>query len=132
MRIECPKCFKTNNLNLEAKINCGHCKEEISGYTYKKPLISAATALIIGAGGFYAADRYVLADDRYPVLHEYSIVDSCLSNHREPISYSIYGNKRKVCICTLEETMKEVSYNDFKKDQTHFFRAFEKNVKNCN
>tara|TARA_B100000446_G_scaffold184189_2_gene205715 strand:- start:3266 stop:3664 length:399 start_codon:yes stop_codon:yes gene_type:complete len=131
MKIECPKCFKENNLNLEAKVNCGHCKEEITGYTYKKPLISATTALMIGAGGFYAVDQVVLADDRYPVTTEYSIIDSCLNNYREPIAYRIYDEKREVCICTLEKTMEEFSYNDFKEGQEAFIKVFEGKVKEC-
>lgn len=133
MKIECPKCFKENNLNLEAKVNCGHCKEEITGYTYtyKKPLISATTALIIGAGGFYAADRFVLADDRYPMTIEYSIINSCLNNDRKPVAYRIYDKKREVCICTLEKMMEDVSYNDFKESQDAFFKAFEGKVKEC-
>lgn len=131
MKIECPKCFKENNLNLEAKVNCGHCKEDITGYTYKKPLMSAATALIIGAGGFYAADHFVLADDRYPVTTEYSIIDSCLNNYRGPVAYRIYDEKREVCICTLEKMMEDVSYKDFREDQGKFIKLFESKVKEC-
>lgn len=131
MNIECPKCFKNNNLNLEAKVNCGHCKEEISGYTYKKPIISATTALMIGVGGFYVTDKYVLAEDRYPVEIEYSLIDSCVSSSREPMRYRYYEWKQDICFCSLEETMKEVSYRDYKKNEHEFLAKFEGNVKKC-
>lgn len=131
MKIECPKCFKKNNLNLEAKVNCGHCKEEITGYTYKKPIISATTALVIGVGGFYVTDRYVLPEDRYPVAVEYSLIDSCVSSSRGPMRYRHYERKQDVCFCSLEETMKDVSFRDYKKNENEFLETFAANVKKC-
>jgi hypothetical protein len=130
MQIECPKCFKENDLD-GAPVTCTHCKEDISNYKFKSPILSATTALVLGVGGFYAADKYVLPDDRYPLAVEYSIIDSCLSNDRRPIAYQIYDRKRNICICTLEETLKDVSYRNYRKDQANFITQFERNVRKC-
>lgn len=130
MRIECPKCFKENKLNLEAKVICGHCKEVISGYSYRKPLISATTALFIGAGGFYTAEK-LLEDRRYPILEEYGIVESCVSSYSKLLSASQFKNKRAICICALDRTQDDFSVSDFRKYEREFLAKFEENAKQC-
>lgn len=130
MRIECPKCFKENELNLEAKVICGHCKEEISGYTYRKPLISATTALFIGVGGFYTADK-LLEERRYPITEEYAIVESCVSSYRKPLRSSQYNKKRSICICALDKTQDDFSISDLRDNEEEFLAAFEKNANEC-
>ena len=131
MKIECPKCFKENSLNLEAKVNCGHCKEEITGYTYKKPLISATTALIIGAGGFFAVDNYVLSNDRYPISAEYELIELCTSSYQKPMKSRSFSEKKSVCICALEETMKDISYSDLNDEESNFIGVFETKASEC-
>lgn len=131
MKIECPKCFKENNLNLEAKVNCGHCKEEITGYTYKKPLISATTALIIGAGGFFAVDNYLLSNDRYPISTEYELIELCVSSYQKPMKSRNFSEKQSVCICALEETMKEISYSDINDKESNFIEVFDRKASEC-
>lgn len=130
MKIECPKCFKENNLNLEAKVTCGHCKEEISGYTYRKPLVSAATALFVGAGGFYAADKF-FEERRYPITEEYAIVEACVSSDRKPLSVPKYLKKRLVCVCALDKTQDDYSAGSFLDDRKGFLAAFERNAMEC-
>ncbi len=131
MKIECPKCFKENKLNLEAKVNCGHCKEEITGYTYKRPLISATTALIIGAGGFFAIDNYVLSKDRYPISAEYELIELCVSSYQKPMKSRNFSEKQSVCICALEETMKDISYSDINDEESNFIEVFDRKASEC-
>lgn len=131
MKIECPSCLKENNLNLEAKVNCGHCKKEISGYTYKKPLLSATTALMIGAGGFYATDKLVLSDDRYPIEIEYALIDTCVNAFDRAVSYRNYEKQQEICVCALETTISSISYKDYMENEPAFLSKLAKNKAPC-
>ena len=112
-------------------MTCGHCKAELSGHSYKKPLLSVTTALIVGAGGFYATDKFVLSEDRYPLKTEYAILSSCANSFDKPISRSSYNKKNDVCICALEKTMDEFSYSDLKSDEKGFLEKFRLNSETC-
>ena len=131
MHLECPKCFKDNEIRPKEPITCKHCSEDISDYKYRKPLISATAALCIGVGGFYATDKYLLAEDRYPVAVEHSIIEACVSSYQEPMSYPLYENKQRICICVLEETMKDVSFKKYNENDAEFLIKFKTNVKQC-
>jgi hypothetical protein len=131
MFIECPKCFKYNDLKLKENVKCGHCQEELSGHKYKKRVISVTTALMIGVGGSYATNKYLFTENRYPLAVEYSIIESCVNSHKKPLAYSVYGKKREICLCALEETIDDVSYKKFSKDETSFLITFEKKAKQC-
>jgi hypothetical protein len=130
MKIECPKCFKENDLHLEAKVKCGNCKEELTGHTFKKPIMSGGAILAIGlVGGQFA--EYAFFDNRYPMVVEYSIIEACTSSYQEPVSRTIYGNRKKVCLCAMEDTMNEISYIRYKVEKKGFLSAFEKNADEC-
>ena len=131
MHLECPKCFKDNEIRPKEPIICKHCNEDISDYKYRKPLISATAALLIGVGGFYATDKYILAEDRYPVTDEHSIIVDCVSAYRSPMKIRKYTKKQEVCICVLEETMKDVSFKVYSENEAEFLDKFKMNIKQC-
>jgi hypothetical protein len=130
MKIECPKCLKENDLHLEAKVKCGNCQEELTGKTFKKPIFSGGAILAIGiVGGQFA--EYAVFDNRYPMAVEYSIIEACSSSYQEPVSRRIYGDRKKVCLCAMEDTMNEISYIRYKVEKKGFLSAFEKNANEC-
>ena len=130
MKIECPNCQKENNLKLEAKVKCGSCGEELTGSTYKKPIISGMALLTIGVIGGQFVD-YAVTDNRYPLKTEYSLIESCANSYEKPVKRRIYSNKKEICLCAMEDTMNEISYIRYKVDKDDFLLAFEKNADNC-
>ena len=134
MQIECPHCSAINNISKDTKINCGSCKEEVSGYKYKKSgraIVTTFSAIVIGTLGYSGIKDYIFSDSRYPVLTEYSIIDACLNSHEKPLQGYLYSSKRKVCSCSLRKTMDDISYKEFDSSTKHFIRTFEKNAEEC-
>lgn len=134
MQIECPSCSKVNKLNLEKNVVCGECKENLSGFKYKKhgkPIFTATSALIIGVLGYKNINTYFLEEPRYPLQIEYSIIEACVNLHKEPLTMRAFETKREICLCSLEETMKDISYDSFKDDKDAFLNTFDKKVNVC-
>lgn len=112
------------------EFQCKTCESVIEKFTVKKPLKAAGIAAILAYGGSQFID-YAISDNRYPLGIEYAILEACSSSYKEPLSYGIYGSKKKLCLCALEDTMNEISYIRYKVDEKSFLRAFEENAKSC-
>jgi hypothetical protein len=127
MHIECPSCKADNKIEFGENILCSKCKKSFAGHYYKKfkkPLISATTALIIGAYGAVKIDGHFFEENRYPAVIEYALIDQCISSYDAPISYGTLSNKRDTCISALEKTQEVFSYSEFKEDQRKFMVSF--------
>ncbi|WP_105259002.1 hypothetical protein [Pseudoalteromonas sp. T1lg88] len=134
MQIECPSCKTDNKVEFGDNILCNECKESFGGHSYKKfkkPLISASTALFIGAFGAYKLDKNFIEQQRYPVELEYELINSCVNSDRSALTSSLFVNKTKACICTLEKTMDEVSYKQLKESESTFVTHFRSNINLC-
>lgn len=135
MHIECPSCSTDNKIEFGENIVCSECKESFAGHSYKKfkkPLISATTALFIGAFGTYKADQIFFEDQRYPLSVEYELIDSCVNSSRTLMNSYRLVEKTTVCVCALEKTMKEVSYKELKKNESEFLTHFRNSITSCN
>ncbi len=109
--------------------------------TKSQKIFSALSAFTVGGvAGHHIDDiieKYNLEIDRYPVAVEYNIINNCLSNYEEPLSYSMYGNKQDICICSLEATELEYDYTSYKLEEkslsyeNEFLNLFEKNAEKC-
>lgn len=135
MHIECPSCSTDNKIEFGENIVCSECKESFAGHSYikfKKPLISATTALFIGAFGTYKADQIFFEDQRYPLSVEYELIDSCVNSSRKLMNSYRLVEKTTVCVCALEKTMKEVSYKKLKKSESEFLTHFRNSIASCN
>lgn len=101
----------------------------------KKKVATILMALTVGGiSGHYIDDiieKYNLQTDRYPINVEYKIIEKCISNYDEPISERVHSNKRDICICALEKTEVEYSYELFRTDQNIFLNTFEINAREC-
>ncbi|WP_324171633.1 hypothetical protein [Sulfurimonas sp.] len=96
--IECPHCFEDNKINLSKEIKCKHCEKPLIGEKYKKQLITAFTAILLGSGMGITADAY-LNINRASVKIEYKMMKTC-------IAYK--GNFKRVrdnCACTVESML---------------------------
>lgn len=134
MRIECPSCSNNNEISFGENIICGECNKSFAGHSYKKfkkPFISATAALLIGSFGTYKVDQIFFKVERYPTYTEYQIIDLCANASRIPMSREQHINKTKVCICALDKTMQEVSYDDLKKSESKFSTRFRNNIGSC-
>lgn len=134
MHIECPSCSTENEIEYGEKIVCGECKESFSGHTYKrfkKPIISATTALIIGSYGTYKIDKLLIEESRYPVNIEYELIDSCVNSSRSSLSYARYTEKKSICSCALEKTMERIKYRKFEESEKEFLSRFRESIAIC-
>jgi len=123
-------CGDKAEVGATVEFQCKTCESIIEKFTIKKPLKAAGIAAILAYGGSQFID-YAITDNRYPLDVEYSILEACSSSYKEPLSYSSYGSKKKLCLCALEYTMNEISYVRYKVDEKGFLNAFEENAKSC-
>ena len=133
MHLECPHCSTENKIEYAEHIKCNQCGEAFSGYIYKKfkkTTITAGAALVLGVFGTYKVGQ-LIADERYPLEIEYEIVSACVNSSQNPMSRQRYVDKTAACICGLEETMKEISYRDYKKSGFDFTARFFHNTMSC-
>ena len=130
LEIECPHCSKENKINLSTEIKCKHCEKPLIGQKYKKPFMSAMTAIILGIGGGYYFNEK-LDDNRYPLSVEYVLIDSCVSYDKRPLLAKDYKNKENICICALNKTQKEIDYSEYKKKQSTFMNILELKANEC-
>lgn len=134
MQVICPHCSTENKIEYSKNIICNKCKTSFSGHTYKsfkKPLASAATALVIGAIGAYEIDKRFIDETRYPVRVEYELIDACVNLSRVPLTSRQRVKKVKICICALENTMKNVSFKDMQKSESKFVTRFRTSIASC-
>lgn len=96
--IECPHCFEENKVNLSKEIKCKHCEKPLIGVKYKKPLITAFTAILMGSGLGITADAY-LNINRASVLTEYKMMKTCI----DEVGY--YREARNNCACAVESML---------------------------
>lgn len=123
-------CSDKAEVGATVEFQCKTCGSVIEKFTVKKPLKAAGIAAILAYGGSQFID-YAIFDNRYPLNVEYAVLEACSSSYKEPLSYSSYGSKKKLCLCALEDTMNEISYIRFKVDEKGFLEAFEENAKSC-
>ena len=85
----------------------------------------------MGVGGAHFVDHHILEKARYPLGVEYSIVDACLNGDSMPLDQSLYKNKRKICICAVEETTQDIPYADLDDRMTDFKKLLYDNMSEC-
>ena len=108
MKIECPHCQKDNEIEFAENISCSECEKSFKGFKFsKRKLVSASSALLVGALGGYAVESG-LDKERYPLEVEYAIVDTCVNSSKNMVSVSWYESKREACLCALEKTENDV------------------------
>ncbi|MGH1450920.1 MAG: hypothetical protein ACRBBM_16060 [Pseudomonadaceae bacterium] len=130
MQIECPGCKKGNNLNLEQVVRCGHCQVELTGHNYKKTkraIGAIVAALFLGAAGHNALS----SDDRYPIVVEYDLVQSCLEGSQSALRRSQYELKKEDCICALRAVQPEFSLGQIRSETQQFLSAFGGKATQC-
>lgn len=134
MHIECPSCKTENKIDYADKILCSSCKVSFAGHTYKKfkkPFISATTALIIGVYGTYKVDDLYFDKSRYPVAVEYELIDTCVNSSSRVLNKAQYIKKKKTCFCALANTMDKVSYKEMRESESKFITHFKNNINQC-
>lgn len=113
---------------------CGGCQKSFSGHTYKKykkPFLSATTALIVGLFGGYQADQWLTDNARYPLETEYALLDSCINGADSVANRFQRAKKQEVCMCALENTMSEISYSQLHENTSNFSSRFRAYVQQC-
>ena len=133
LNINCPSCNEENIVKLSSEIKCKHCEEPLTKTKYgklKTPFIGTITAVIIGSIGGHQIVEY-FDTDRYPMNVEHSILENCISSYDEPLRSSYIRNKKEICICAFQKTLKEYDYEEYEKDQSGFLNTFETKSKEC-
>ena len=128
LEIICPNCEEENTIKLSSSIKCKKCEEDLTKWKYGKivkKVIGAGMAFVIGGTSAYQVGKHINSEERYPVATEYSIVNSCVSIYSEPLRRVYIKQKKEICISALSDTMKEIDYDDYTKNQTKFLNIFE-------
>ncbi len=133
MQIECPSCSTDNKIEFGENIKCSKCNETFAGHSYQKvnkPVLSTVMAVGIGIIGTVQVDRH-FGEHRYPLKVEYELVDSCVNG-----SHSILNSKQQVlktqaCVCALEHTIEDISYDEFNENESDFLTRFRNSIANC-
>ncbi|WP_313629580.1 hypothetical protein [Pseudomonas sp.] len=133
MLIKCPKCSKSNDLNFESAVNCGHCKAELSGHTYGRVKKSVAAVVIAFSAGSLVTKKVGehYSPHRYDLGSEYAIVEACLNGSQQALGRSQYQGKREDCICALSEVQKKYGLKDLTDKTSQYLTAFDSAARSC-
>ena len=134
MNIECPSCSEENKIEYGEYIRCNKCGSSFTGHTYKKfkkPLITASSALLIGVFGTYKIDQLYFNEQRYPVSVEYEIIDNCVNSDKRAFTSNQYLDKKKRCSCALKLTMDSMSYEEATGNNSQFLHSFISKLDQC-
>lgn len=126
--IRCPHCKRDNAVTFP-RDECQHCSKSLAGFIYERATISIVSIVITGAFG-YGAHGLVNKSNRYPVRHEYSIIEACAKSSRGFLYRSELDSKIDICIESLEKTQRKFSFEEYKKDPQGFITQFRKNAIN--
>lgn len=110
MKVECPACAHKQPLTPAV---CSGCNTSFAGHLYRKyrkPLMSATTALIVGGYGGYKVTDKLHEEVRYPLREEYAIVEACINASARPLSPGAYERKRDMCLCAFEGATRDIGY----------------------
>lgn len=135
MIIECPHCRHDNEIEYAEHIRCKKCEKDYKGYKFSKRKWIATGTLVVGVVfGVHTGKDHLLHDNaaRYPLDVEYAFLDSCVNGSNNLLSTSRYQDKRKVCLCAMKETQKQLSYLEAQKNIDNFKATLRLNALNCN
>lgn len=123
-------CGDKEILKANLKVYCDTCSNVVYRKHYAKPFKAAAIGALVcyGSLNFF---EYAVTDNRYPLKTEYAILEACTNPNQKPVTRYIYGNRQKICLCALEDTMNEISHLRYLVNKSSFISAFEDNAKSC-
>lgn len=143
MNIECPKCNQTNAIEFSEHISCNHCSTNFKGFNFVKKKITAIAAIgtmALGAVGGYEINDSLNSSDnpfnassehRYPLEIEYALVDTCVNGRSMLFPKGRHKEVRNQCLCVIEFTTKQISYNQYKNDIDAFNNSIQYAVPHC-
>jgi hypothetical protein len=94
---------------------------------------SFGKGVMVGAaciGGAYSFGWFG-SESRYPVRVEYEIARTCVDGGDAPLFPKAYLAKQERCLCALEETMKAVPYEKYRKNTSLFVSTFRESAAVC-
>lgn len=132
MKLICENSNCKKEIEIDEKIICSHCKTLQKKTLAIKPLVAGAILAGFAAFAGYKVSPIVTSSSdnwRYPVKTEFSIIDSCINSDKS-IQLRIHlKQKKEICITATEQTMQQISYANFKENQSKFTNAFRQNIK---
>ncbi len=110
---------------------CRKCGNGLSGKIYYQfGKLPVALALALGIGSTWAVTE-IVQTNRYPILVEHAIVESCINEPMRPYSKYQVLRKRQICGCALEATQSEFDEKEYGENTREFLRTFEKKAASC-
>lgn len=132
LTILCPSCGEENEITPGSSLICNKCKKPLGGKDpyFRIGLGALAILVAVASGGTWAITEFV-SDNRYSVLTEHAIIESCLNAPMRPSLPSVLLRKREICGCALMSAQKDFDADDYSDDTAEFFKAFEEGRKSC-
>lgn len=131
MKIECPACARRQTV---APVVCSGCSRSFAGHLfrkYRKPLVSATTALVLGGYGGYKVTDTLHGEARYPLREEYAIVEACVDASTRPLAPATYARKRDICLCAYEGASAEIGLERMARAPDTFVGAMRTHAARC-
>jgi hypothetical protein len=125
--LECPHCKSQVLISNGAK--CPSCKKSLGGHyeISKTPLIAGIVCIALG----YGASEY-LETNRYSILDEFDLMNTCVQSSEHSISKRSYKKKVDICACVVENIQKEFSnIKDIKKNAINSQKSLQNEVDKC-
>ncbi|WP_392564393.1 hypothetical protein RHO13_02200 [Orbus wheelerorum] len=131
MKLICDNSICKKEIEIEEKITCPACKAIQKKILMIKPIITGTLLAGIAAFGGYEVSKVTSSSNnswRYPIETEFTIIDFCINKDPVIQKRDNLERKRERCFKATSETMKQISYNKFRKDKKYFLDVFKQNI----
>lgn len=119
LKLDCPKCSKTNTYRPSIGIKCSGCEEHLTGYRYQKYKHFLGGVLLVASTGFVGFKSADFLDGgKSSFAATYKIMDMCVSGDLTTLPRAAWSNKIDICGCVLELAMEKI---DSKEDVSSRF-----------
>jgi|TARA_R110001583_G_scaffold182405_1_gene340387 hypothetical protein len=102
IKLDCPKCSKTNTYRPSLGIKCSGCEEHLTGYRYQKYKHFFGGLLLVASTGFLGfKSAEIFDDDKVALFTHYTLMDMCVNGEFATLPRNVWSRKVDVCACML-------------------------------
>lgn len=132
LSIICPECGAENSFGQGEAFTCQKCLKPLTGKGAYSRFAKAYAAMFIllGGTGAWVITEFTGAD-RYPILTEHAIMETCIDGSNRPRPLKAHLSKRERCACALERVQEDFDADGFDEKKPEFRKAFSERLLEC-